>query len=226
MWQCLKRFLIAGIGGGVLLASSDGRPKIQGCCSASYSIQDCPLQQSIIWPQVSTISTVRTSSFDSCFLCQNPHFCFCFQRNFLVYKCNCLKVGTKYWHVCNDKADEMYPLQCIVQSIFLSSVPRNGSFYAHFGPVMFFPAWHSVPTQLLLWSIHARSKGFGKSHSQVKIDLKTYLPFVWLMDIVTFRCHADKLPSSSWSTSNSFHLISCSKPLYHIHCRVVKLPLI
>lgn len=93
MWQCLKRFLIAGIGGGVLLASSDGRPKIQGCCSASYSIQDCPLQQSIIWPQVSTISTVRTSSFDSCFLCQNPHFCFCFQRNFLVYKCNCLKLA-------------------------------------------------------------------------------------------------------------------------------------
>ena len=37
------------------------------------------------------------------------------------------------------------------------------------------PAWHSVPSQLLLWPIHARSKGTSESHLQLKTELKICL---------------------------------------------------
>lgn len=37
-------------------------------------------------------------------------------------------------------------------------------------PLSLSPAWHSVPSQLRLWPVHARSKGTGESYLQLKTE--------------------------------------------------------
>lgn len=166
-----------------LLASHGWRLGIQ--------VQDGPLSPRIIWPQRSIVSRVRTFGFDSCFLCwlwwpgiRNHLFSLAKKRSLFV-------------HVIAEKlapSSELFAMTLLVRFVpsdALCKVPSQDPRIAPFNLPLTLspslsPAWHSIPSQLLLWPIRARSKGIGKSHLQVQIKLKTYLPLAWLLDTVTF----------------------------------------
>lgn len=128
---------------------------------------------------------------------ESPFLFFHLQRNFPVYRCNCLTLAPSI---------EIFPVTSLMRCVPSNALCKMSSpQYPEMTPFVLTlalslslsPAWHCVPSQLLLWSIHARSKGLGKSHLHIKIDLETYLPLVWLMDTMTFSVSCWKASSGS-----------------------------
>ena len=86
-----------------------------------------------------------------------------------------MDVMAKSWQsICSDKADKLCSLRCAVRMSACGTLGGASTRSLALSRSLS-PAWHSVPSQLLLWPIHARSKGTGESHLQLKTELKICL---------------------------------------------------
>lgn len=108
--------------------------------------------------------------------CQNPLFYL--RRNFPVWSRDCLTLAPSMQIFAMPSLMRCVPSSdlCKVSS---PQYPEMAPFMLTLAPSLsLFQAWHCALSQLPLWSIHARSEGTGKSHLQVKMDLKTNFSLV------------------------------------------------